>query len=178
MGPVLVQYVCRAHSGQSYLSNTDEDDEDGGRAAVGPFQVLLAGIYWKHPLGDWLLEPLTASHRSVAVILARCAPELLPISVHGKRLLLLEVDVLHHGSSPTRQIAYCDLGGGRNYAIYLEMIHICLPIELYDVVYTVVSITLISLGVFGHCGLFCMLWEYWMLDSCINVMKYLDFPGI
>lgn len=90
-----------SHSGHCYLCNTDEDDEDGRRAAVCPLQVLAADVLRQHPSGDGLLELLTAPHLSAAVGLV---PDPSLISVHGKRLLLLEVDVPHHCSGPTQQI--------------------------------------------------------------------------
>ena len=80
----------------SYLCNTDEDDEDGGRAAVGSFQVFAAGVFWKHPFGDKQMELLITSDLFFAVGLVLCEPEPPPISVHGERLLLLDVVVLHH----------------------------------------------------------------------------------
>lgn len=87
-----------------YLSNTDEDDEDGGRAAVGPLQVLAASIFRKHPPGDELLELFTTPHLPVTIGPVIPATERFAIAVHGKRLLLLEVDLLHHSACPGQQI--------------------------------------------------------------------------
>lgn len=87
-----------------YLCNTDEDDEDGGRAAVGPLQVLAASVFGQHPSGDGLLELLAAAHLpSVAVGSVLSSPERFAVAVHGKRLLLLEVDLLHRCSEPSTE---------------------------------------------------------------------------
>lgn len=86
-----------------YLCNTDEDDEDGGRAAVGPLQVLAASVFGQHPSGDRLLELLTAAHLPVAVQLVLSSPEGFAVAVHGERLLLLEVDLLHRCSEPSTE---------------------------------------------------------------------------
>lgn len=48
-----------------YLYQTDEDDEDGGRAAIGSFQVLFPVVFWEHPLGDGQVEPLAAASASL-----------------------------------------------------------------------------------------------------------------
>lgn len=86
-----------------YLCNTDEDDEDGGRAAVGPLQVLAASVFRQHPSGDELLELLAAAHLPVAVGSVRSRPERFAVAVHGERLLLLEVDLLHRCSEPSTE---------------------------------------------------------------------------
>lgn len=72
-----------------YLCNTDEDDEDGGGAAVGPLQVLAASVFGQHPPGDRLLELLTAAHLPVAVGSVLSSPERFAVAVHRERLLLL-----------------------------------------------------------------------------------------
>lgn len=98
--PLLLRLPHSVIDKHCQLCNTDEDDEDGGRAAVGPFQVLAADVCWKHPFGDRVLELLTTSHLSATVRLVPCAPERSPISVDRKRFLLLDVNVLHHCVSP------------------------------------------------------------------------------
>lgn len=87
----------------SYLCNTDEDDEDGGRAAVGPLQVLAASIFRKHPSGDGLLELLTAAHRPATVGSVPSSPERFTVAVYREGLLLLQVDLFHRCPKPATE---------------------------------------------------------------------------
>lgn len=58
---------------RAYLCNTDQDDEDGRRTAVGSLQVLAAHVLRQHPLGDGVLELVAASHLPAAIGPVLCA---------------------------------------------------------------------------------------------------------
>lgn len=105
---VLLKYVRLVHAGQIYLCNTDEDDEEGGRAAVGALQVRVAGVFWKHPFGNQVLELLAASHLPPPIRLLRSAPQAPPILGGFEGLLLLQVDVPHHCCRSPAQQRWCD----------------------------------------------------------------------
>lgn len=108
---ISVQQRLTSSQRHWYLCYADEDDEDGRRAAVGPLQVLAAGVFRKHPSGDSMLELLTTSQLPVTIGPVFPGSELSSVAVHGKRLQLLEVDGRHRRSSPTWQITHGTRGG-------------------------------------------------------------------
>lgn len=91
-------------SSPPHLCNADEDDEDGRRAAVGTLQVCVAGVCGKHPFGDGSLEPLTTSQLPVSIGLVSSRRPGPPIPVQGQRVLLFNVNVLHHFPGTRRKL--------------------------------------------------------------------------